>query len=355
MKIKLAVLDQDKNYLNRIASVFMSKFADKIEFYSFSDQEVAISSLATTKIDVLLSSTAFSIDMATLPKRCGFAYFVEATDVTKYNDQKTICKFQKAEMIYKGILGIFSEHVSNSTGIKSDDDSTTKIIALVSASGGVGSSTVAAACAKYFALKDKKVLYVNLEQFGSADMFFQGDGQFDFSDIIYAIKSKKTNLSLKLESNVKQDASGVYFFSSTKNALDLMELKPEDIKELFVTLTKMGVYDYIIADIDFSICETTIEILKTAKSILFVSDGSDISNAKFLRAFNSFNILDEQRDVSILGNLSIFYNKFSNKTGNMLELENSNVITVGGAPKYQNATSEQVIQELMTLDIFEKI
>ncbi|MEG2429436.1 MAG: chromosome partitioning protein ParA, partial [Oscillospiraceae bacterium] len=67
------------------------------------------------------------------------------------------------------------------------------------------------------------------------------------------------------------------------------------------------------------------------------------------------NILDEQRDVSILGNLSIFYNKFSNKTGNMLELENSNVITVGGAPKYQNATSEQVIQELMTLDIFEKI
>ena len=35
MKIKVALLDKDKEYLNRLTGVFNTKYADKLEVYSF--------------------------------------------------------------------------------------------------------------------------------------------------------------------------------------------------------------------------------------------------------------------------------------------------------------------------------
>ena len=80
MRIKLALLEKDQSYLNRIVSVFSTKYADKFEIYSFTDQEVALSILDGAKIDVLVANDAFDIDVNALPKRCAFAYFVDALE-----------------------------------------------------------------------------------------------------------------------------------------------------------------------------------------------------------------------------------------------------------------------------------
>ena len=350
MKIKLAILDLDKNYLSRMAAAFASKYSQNVELYSFTEEKIAIDSLSNDKIDVFLASSDFEIDITAVPKHCGFAYFVEALDVEAFRGQGTICKFQKAEMIYKEVLSLFSEKVAYTTGIKFDNDSHATILTFVSASGGVGSSTVAAACALYFSKIGKKVLYINLEQCGIADTFFSGEGMFDFSDVIFSIKSKKTNLSLKLESHVKQDPSGVYFYSSTKTALDIMELNIEDIEKLISELNITGTYDYIIFDADFSLNKANIELFKRSKSIVFVSDGSEISNMKFSRAFKAFEIMQEQADISIIPKIVMIYNKFSNKTSKIIEGENFRVI--GGAPKFEHASSEQIIQQLLSMNIF---
>lgn len=66
---------------------------------------------------------------------------------------------------------------------------------------------------------------------------------FDMSDIIFALKSKKANLAMKLESCVKQDGSGVYFYSQSKIALDMHELNSEDIMRLLSELKLYGEYD----------------------------------------------------------------------------------------------------------------
>ena len=70
MKIKLALLDNDQNYLNRIVSVFNIRYADKLEIYSFTKIESALSVLESTRIDVFVSSVAFDVNTAALPKRC---------------------------------------------------------------------------------------------------------------------------------------------------------------------------------------------------------------------------------------------------------------------------------------------
>ena len=48
MKIRLALLEKDQSYLNRIVSAFSTKYADKFEIYSFTDPGVALATLALT-------------------------------------------------------------------------------------------------------------------------------------------------------------------------------------------------------------------------------------------------------------------------------------------------------------------
>ena len=352
MKIKLAILERDQSYLNRIVSVFSTKYADKFEIYSFTNPDVALSTLDSAKIDVLIANDAFDIDVSKLPKRCGFAYLVDSMDVETVNNQRAIAKFQKVDLIYKQILSIYSENAGSVSGLKLGDDSA-KIIAFESVSGGCGGSTMAAACALHFAAQGKKTLYLNLEKFGSSDSFFSADGQFDMSDIIFALKSKKANLALKLESCVKQDPRGVYFYSQSKIALDMFELSIDDILRLINELKLTGSYNAIVLDLDFSIDREALKVLRQLHSIVWVGDGSDISNAKLYRAFTALSTMEQSADSPLTNRLQLIYNKFSSKTSKTLD--EIGIKNIGGNPRFEHATTAMVLEQVAPKDFFDKI
>lgn len=353
MKIRVAILDEDKMYLNRITTVFMNKYMDKLEVYSFSNIEIALSSLEEKKIDILIANENFEIDFSKIPKRCGLVYFVENSSVEEIKGIKAICKFQKVELIYKQILGIFADISINMSGVKFGENST-NIITFCGASGGVGSSSIAASYARKMAKENKKVLFLELEQFGSSSYFFEGEGMLTFRDILYSIKSKKANLPLKLESAVKRDQSGVYFYESSDVAMDIAEMKVGDFKTLIQTLRTTAEYDLIVLDVDFSMSDLFIEIIRTASIIVLTGDGSEISNVKLMRIYETIKIIEQKNDIKILQKMKLIYNKFSNKTGNILEdIEISNI---GGVPKFEHATTKQILMQLECRDkLLEKI
>ncbi len=352
MKIKLAILDKDKNYLDRIVSVFSNKYSDKLEVYSFSDLEVALKTINEAKIDVLVASDDFDINVDKLPDRCGFAYLVESSDIDMLNNQRTISKFQKTDLIYKQVLSIYSENASNITGFKITDEDC-KLIAFSSPSGGVGSSTMAAACALHFAKSGKETLYLNLEKFGSSDIFFSGEGQFSMSDIIFALKSKKANLSLKLQSCVKKDQRGVYFFSQPKIALDMIELSSEEVLRLISELRFTSSYDYIILDMDFDISGKYEKLYKGIHSFIIVGDGSEISNNKVHRSYTSLATIDNSTDSRMINRTSLIYNKFSNKTSKAID--NIGIKNLGGFPRYEHASTKQILEQMSNMNIFNDI
>lgn len=351
MKIKLAILEKDQGYLNRIVTAFSTKYADKFEVYSFTDQAIAMKEVEDSRIEVLIASDDFEIDCKLLPKRCGFAYFVESADIETIGEQPAICKFQKADMIYKQILSLYAEKAESVSGLKFGDENT-KIIVFASPCGGTGTSTVAAACATYYA-KKHKTLYLNLEKFGGADSFFSAPGQFDMSDIIYSLKSKKSNLAMKLESCVRQTEKGVCYFSQPQVALDMMEITLEDAMRLISELQIIGSYDYIIMDVDFSLNKQAINFYKQAHACVWVGDGSEISNTKIKRAHQALTIIEQDAESPLTGRLCMMYNKFSSKTGKTIS--DINIKNIGGAPKYENATSQQIIEQLGQMDMFGKV
>ncbi len=352
MKIKVALLDNDIRYLNRIVAAFNAKYAENLEIYSFTQAEGLNTALETNKIDVLIASDACEADLEKLPKRCGFAYFVESHDIETVKGKTAICKFQKADLIYKQILSIYSENVSDVFGVRISDEDC-NLVAFVSPSGGVGTSTLAAAYAVACAKNGKSVLYLNLETFGSADSFFHAEGQFDMSDVIYAVKSKKGNIALKIESCVKQDETGVYFFSQPRLALDVMELNTEEVISFLKELRISGKFQTIVLDMGFGLDSGRLELYQNAGRLIMVGDGTEISNAKLLRACGALAALEQGMDMSISGKLSILYNKFSNKTGRLLE--GLDIKAIGGAPRFEYASVGQIVMQLAGMDIFDKI
>lgn len=350
MKIRLAVLEKDKIYLNRLSAVFGGKYADKCEMYAFTDQAAAMAALDASGIDVFLASVGFDIDTNLIPKRCGFAYLVDSSDIDTVKDQTAICKFQMADLIYKQILMVYSDHASR-IGFKMDG--TARMILFVGVGGGVGASTMAAACARRYAAQGKKVMYLNLEKFGSTDLYFQGQGQFTMSDVIFAVKSKKPNLNMKLNGCVRQDHSGVNFFAQSPTALDMMELNTEDTIQLLETLSQTCGNDYIIVDADFSLDQGFLELMGKMHAIVLVGNGSTESNIKTERAYEALSTLENGADLPLSKRMCFMYNKVSSKGGSSIACKDLRVL--GGASKYANSNVDQLLGQLQQLEEFDKI
>ncbi len=350
MKIKLAILESDTNYLRRVVPMMTSRFAQELEIYSFTDCDAAMDCLEEKKIDVLLAGSGLKIDFNLIPSRCGFAYLVESLDINMLNGRKAICKFQKGELIYKQVLSIYSEHAPNISGGPSNENGAMKTIAFCSPCGGVGTSTAAAACAISLSNRGHRVLYLNAEIYGNADLFFSCDGQFDFSDVIYAVKSNKTNRAMKLQSTLKQDPTGVHFYSSVRIPFDMMEMQAQDYATLQTELKNLGCFDYVVMDVEFPKTQTAFRFFDMCNSVVVVSDDTDSSVSKVEKALRGIQIIDEHSDFALLPRMWLLKNK---SMGGMLPQIDMRVL--GVLPVYQQVASAQMAKQLAMDNMFTQL
>ena len=350
MKIKLGILDSDTVYLDRISSAINARYPDRIELYSFTDKNLAVESAASEKIDVFLVNEEFDIDRSGVSQRCGFAYITGNSDAVSIRGERSIAKFQRLDLFYNQILDIYSERCDTDNIVQRKCNTGTRLNTFISAAGGVGNSAMAAAFARFAAANDKKVLYINLELFGDAGVFFDGVGYSDFSDAIYAVKSRKINLCEKLESMVRKDSCGVYFYKSVKTPADLPELSCEDMELLVKTICESGIYDYIVIDLYPSMDDGCRYLLNQSSKIIMTVDSSEISAAKTERACKYFWVMDEQNILDVSGKLFVIKNKSQDyKSYNISQAE-----YIGAVPFY-DCPAERIAECVSGAEIFKKL
>ncbi|MDD5934653.1 MAG: hypothetical protein PUC65_03665 [Clostridiales bacterium] len=353
MKIKLAILDHDETYLNQIVSIMDSKYMDSIQTYTFTSKDTAIKTVSEAKIDVFLANPDFEMSMEEIPMKCCFAYLVDQNDIERYKGQIAIGKYQKIQLFYQQILSMYAEKVADMELSSKNTKFSIPLYCFLSASGGTGSSSLAMAYAKNQAMHGKKVLYFNLEQLPTTGLVFTGEGNGNFSEIIYSIKSGRSNVTLKIESNTKQDNSEVFFFDSCNIPLDLLELDTNDFKQLLIHIASLNKYELVVVDLDFTFQKKELFVLEGATKIIFVSDGSAVANRKFLSAYESIVILDEQNETGIAPRISLVFNKFRNRTSQVLQDERIKVI--GGIPYFEGADFVRVVDELSHHPLMNKL
>jgi len=324
-----------------------------VVIYSFTSRKQALEAAAREKIDVFLADNALEVDPKELPAKCGLAYLVDSPEVHLENGVPAICRFQRTELLYKSILGVFSDALGEAS-VRNLYSGNTKVLMFSSPCGGTGTSTLAAACAAHFALAGKRSLYLSLEDFGSSDLYFSGEGASDMSDVVYAVKRRRGSLPIKLESCVRRDKCGVCYFSTAKVALDMLELSDLDRQELVSVLAESGGYDIIVIDMSFDLRKETRELFRQAHALVWVSDGMAGANLKIARAYKALQVLDQGAQAPLSDRVCLLWNKFVSGGGEDA-LQDLGIQTAGMVMKVRHRVNEQIAYQLAISKAFDAI
>ncbi len=357
MQIRLVVGILDKRYLELFAAYLERIYADMIELLAFSGEEILRSYFTLLTADFILLDEAFEELAGELKTQGRIALLSEKGMGRSGEGLPRIARFKKPDLIYKDILGLYADSgrrpISGGAGGSSEGEG--QLILVTGCSGGTGASTFAAALAKKYASRGKQVLYLNLEPAGMSTDFFSGAGDYFFDDIIFALKSQRADLRLKLESAVRTDASGVHFFAPCTKGLYMLELNHADQMRLLETLAGGMGYDAVILDMNFQISMEFLKLAEKMSRIILVQDGGEISNSKFQRTMESLHIMEEERKLHVTGTMQLLYNRFSSSKSSS-EIPGARFPVLGKIPPIKHALTGEIIAYMLTRqDIFDRL
>lgn len=351
MKIRLGILDSDIRYVKRLVSFMNINYADKMEIYAFSELDALEEYLAKKRLDIVVAAPESIPEGYSLPETTALIFFSDSTEIDTIREVRTICKYQKADLIFYEILNIYAEIDTTSTYKSKGKYS--PLITFMGASGGVGTTTAAMACAYNLTTLGKNVLYLNCEENGYIDGFLSGGGNDTLSEVLYAVKSRNSNLPLKLESMLCRDETGVSFFRPFKVPLDYGDMKAEDLDQIINIINEIGTFNYIIADTESGNSAKRDVLLNRSEVIFLVGDGTEISNAKLGRLLQCVSLADERDGTSIFTHMQILYNKFGSQSSPARTGFDETIF--GQFNKYENASGKQIAQLMAQKNLFEKL
>ncbi|WP_408072015.1 AAA family ATPase [Butyrivibrio sp. JL13D10] len=350
MRFKVAIVDKDNLYLQRIARVFSEKYAENMDLYSFSSLEAFENRSVTARFDMVLYGEGI-IPVEDIPNGQHAMYLVSQADIDKVEGVSAICKYQKHEILFKKIVSFCIDQDSTNYIKKNVMGNACKVILVAGASGGSGATTVATALSRFYARNGKKVLYISFEKNPATSLFFNSESESSFSDVIYMLKSKKSNIISRLENIVQKDETGVFFFNQCKTIFDMEELTDADKKTLIEEICSFGEYDYVIMDDSITCNKSGYAICDYSDMILLVSDGSKLSEMKLDQISTVIGIWDEEKDARFRPKTRVFYNGNLNPA----ESDEDRFMIMGAAPKFEGMTERAVSERVSELGVFQQL
>lgn len=308
IKIKLGLVDSDRLYLKRLTEVFGKKYGSQIEVYSFDESPKATELISESRVNVLVVSQDSKINAESLPESCMFAYFSESPDIETYNGSMTLFRYQRADSLYRKIIGMYSEKIADRVKYRSTGDRA-RISLFLPECEGAGAFTAAAAFSEYCTSEGRRTLFLNLRQFHSHGSMFTAPGESTFTDVIFAVKSRKANMRLKLESIVKRNGNGVYFFGDCRNPLDTTELKPDELCLLLDELSGNCGYDNIVIAGDFLVSESFERLLEYSDDVVIVSGNSRTSEIRLRQKQAAVMDLEKRTQTGLAEKLKVIFNR----------------------------------------------
>ena len=347
MRIRLGILGTDQRYISQLSNFLATRYAAQLEISQFSAVDDLMAFIGSKqRIDILLAFQESLPDPSEVPEKIIVAYLVEDRDVASISGKPAICKYQRAEDIFREVESLAA---SLETGKKKYAvNGHCRIVTVMGACGGTGASTVAASLAARLSMQGKRVVYFPLQQNARPKDLFQTLGA-SMTKVRYEIRSalvaggNQKKLQLKLQSMmVRDESTGVYAFDAFELPIEKRGIEDEEINLLMQSVTE--ICDICIFDIDNVLDDIMIRFLERSSWTLLVTDGSDKANdAKMLK---SIEILDNSEELSPEGKIGIIYNRFGSHSSEMQNLP-AFVEICSMFPNYKNAPSTLIMQEMI--------
>ncbi len=356
MKIRVSICTEDAVYAERLVDYFNAHYYDRFSWNVYTTLDYLLHSFEPSKTDILLLGEELKgrigSEFVESLGNCQAVYLIDRLDDESDEELYRIEKYHCAEKIYQDLLEIYSQKSSIYYANAALINSNTEIYAFIAPCGGIGTSTVALAAAKRFA-RTERVLYLNFENISGAGLAFSDKTTKGFKEIIFALKSRRKALDLKIESTVNRDRSGIFYFGDCDNALELGELNDSDVRELLIAIQNSQKYDKVLIDVGNGLQEKDIAVLSLASRLVMVMDNSEVSEIKMRHYLATLQIIEEQKKMDICSKLLVFMNKIHRNVP--LPEQYMRIHVKGGLPRMENGTYLGIIERLADIESLQNI
>lgn len=309
--IKLMILDDDDDYSFNLCNFLTHNFPETLLVSYCSNSYNIEEWIKKIDPDIVLTCEDYYPEVK--------EHFVKTiyilssgTTGSSFSDIPSIYKYKEVDKIAGDVIHGF---ISTGNIIKKTKEKITKVIAVYSASGSVGKTSIALGISSFCSLSGLKVFYLNLEQFQSTNFFFSCNAEYSLSEIIYYVRQRDKNLVSKLPALKCQDSpTNIFYFKETRHPFDINDLLPGDIEFLINTLTECGQYDLIVIDMDSKFDSNSIEIFTAADEVIYIITDEEICLHKTKIFMESLSMLSNSS-----GQYSYLSHKFlyvANKVSN---------------------------------------
>lgn len=355
MKIRVFICSEDKIYCEKLVNYFNAHYYDKFQWDICTQLQYMRQAVRKDKTDIVLigeelREELWESDRGLLEGKL-WAYLRD-NESGQNDGELYFKKYRRADEIYRDLLDFYAkkEHINYEN--LSIIGSKTTFIAFVSAGGGNGASTIACAAAKACSQMEK-VLYLDLKEIGSGRLSFMGENKAGFDELIYAIKSRRNILELKLESSVSRDEAGTYYFQECTNPMDMQSLSAEDIRELMRVIGKTGVYDKVMIDQGNGLGDKEMMVMSMANRVAVITDRSEAAEYKLQRYLRFIHTAEETRHVDIVSKMCIYYNKIIKGMG--LPEQVSQIRVGGSFPMIENGNYAGIVDRLSKMELLQEL
>lgn len=350
-KIRIVVADYEKSYIESLSSYLRSsdEAARFITTYFTSKSTLQEFLNQNELIDILLISPALYDETLSIPNDT-LLIFLEDNKLSNNNPNlQAVYRYQRLNQLISNILSIYYEN-NQQAGHLLARSKQTQVLTVYSPAGGTGKTTIAANLSKQLALNNLKIFYLNLELLNTSSLYFQSEEDNPSLQIFYYVKSESPQLLSKIEALKKFDPHAlVSYFDIAISADELMEFSENDVKRLINGIVDTGTYDFIVVDLDSSLHERNIAVLKECDKIIWPivnNEQSFLKTASFLA--EEEKIIGKENIVK--DKLIMLMNKFYSDTAN---IANESGITIDGyLPIIEDWLDKQSGRTILNNDLF---
>ena len=81
MRIRVAIIEQDTGYLEKITNVFNTRYTEQVEIHAFTVMNRAIEFLQSNRVDMILVDEQIEMQLKMFPSKCNLAYLVDSMGI----------------------------------------------------------------------------------------------------------------------------------------------------------------------------------------------------------------------------------------------------------------------------------
>lgn len=343
--ISVLLLTADGEYSRRVSRYLGVHHPElRVSLSDRPDQYDAV--LSANACSVVLIGEEYAAETFSFPERVACAYLSE-TEPSGGDGRKIYCKYRSGEAVYKLILGLYAE-ISAADAALSDGAG---IAVFVSANGGAGATTAAAAYASRLARAEKRALYISLDPYEKTSEIFRGEIAETLTDLVAAVilsEQRSVNLSAKAASVAAVSEQGVSFIESCTEPQDYEELNETRLNTLCGALIGSAQYDCVIFDVPLHRRSFLDPLCERADRIYLIAGADSAAQKKLSRVAEAVKTRDI-RGASLHRKIRLILNQCPSVRD---RAETFGFSVLGAVPRYKSGNTAEIVEAFSRLEFW---